>query len=325
MKQLGILAATSLLILACSSKSTSPQARDGATDQGSDTGVGGSGNGGASSATGSSGGVIGTGSGGASNGSGGTGIPATGGAGGIASGGSGGNGGIANDAGSTDGPRDTFSETRADGSEPDGPDATSYDATTGDGAVVVDLRIAETGTTEAGTTEAGTTEAGTTEAGAATCGAAGTACTGQLACSSGDDIAVGCRSTLACQNGTWNRPNSLFIRCGATALNACPNTLPTEGSACTLDAQLCSYPTGTCTCATGCESGIDAGPCQKPTTWHCDRPPPADCPIQAPQLGIPCAKEKTACSYGGYCAQYQVSCQGGYWQPNGFLPFGGCA
>jgi hypothetical protein len=98
-----------------------------------------------------------------------------------------------------------------------------------------------------------------------------------------------------------------------------------DGSACTLAAQLCSYPTLTCTCATGCESGADAGPCQKPTTWHCDRPPPAGCPIQAPQLGIPCAKEKTTCSYGGYCAQYTVSCQGGYWEPNGFLPFGGCA
>jgi hypothetical protein len=92
-----------------------------------------------------------------------------------------------------------------------------------------------------------------------------------------------------------------------------------------LAAQLCSYPTGTCTCATGCGGGVDAGPCQKPTTWHCDRPPSADCPIQAPQLGIPCAKEKTTCSYGGYCAQYQVSCQGGYWEPNGSMALGGCA
>jgi hypothetical protein len=305
MQQLIMLTAASLVISACDAKRASPQARDGATDQGSDTGVGGGGNGGASLGVGGRGGVTGTGgggtsyggSGGASNG-GGTSTPATG--------GTGGNSGIANDA---DGARDTFFETRADGSDQDSPDAASDDTMTGDGALVVDLRI---------------TEIGVAEAGAAACGAAGTACTGQLGCSSGDDIDVGCRSALVCQNDTWTRSSFLFIRCGATTANDCPNALPTEGSACTLAAQLCSYATGTCTCATGCESGTDAGPCQKPKTWHCDLPPPAGCPIQAPHLGMPCAQEKTACSYGGYCAQYRVSCQGGYWEPNGFMPFGGC-
>lgn len=323
MQQLRILAAISLGILACNAKGISSQARDGAADRGSQIGVGGGGNGGTSGGAGGGSGVTGTGNGGTnkggggiSNGSsgassgGGTSTRATGGAGGIASGGRGGNSGVANDAGPTDGAGDTFFATRADGSDLDSSDAASENTVTGDGAVVVDLRLAEIGAAEAG---------------AAACGAAGTACTGQLGCSSGDDIDVGCRSALVCQNGTWTRPSPLFIRCGATRANDCPNALPTDGSACTLAAQLCSYPTGTCTCATGCESGADAGPCQKPTTWHCDRPPPAGCPIQAPQLGIPCAKEKTVCSYGGYCAQYQVSCQGGNWEPNGFLPFGGCA
>jgi hypothetical protein len=163
------------------------------------------------------------------------------------------------------------------------------------------------------------------EGGVAACGVVGDACTGQTGCSSGDDVEFACRSILVCQNGGL-RPASLqFVRCGATSGNACPATQPTDGATCILTAQTCSYPTGTCTCATGCEGGTDAGPCQRPKTWHCDRPPSAGCPSQAPHLGAPCATERAFCTYGCCCAQYRVTCQSGYWEPQGYMSFGGCA
>jgi hypothetical protein len=179
-----------------------------------------------------------------------------------------------------------------------------------DGTVALDLQPVDTGSLEGGVL---------------TCGGVGSACLGQTGCSSGDDVDIGCRSILLCQNGSLRAANSLFIRCGATAGSACPATQPVEGTSCSLHTQTCSYVTGTCTCANGCEGGTDAGPCARPTTWHCDAPPPSGCPMQAPQLGAPCANGTAYCSYGNSCASYQVSCQSGYWEPNGFMPFGGCA
>jgi hypothetical protein len=181
-------------------------------------------------------------------------------------------------------------------------------AKTSDGVVGIDLQPFDLGS----------------EGGAAACMEAA-ACTGQTGCSSGDDVDIGCRSFLVCQSGTLKAQRSYFIPCGATSASACPATQPGEGVACTLQGQTCSYSTGTCTCATGCESPIDAGPCSKPKTWHCDPLPPTGCPTQAPQLGAPCLDGKAVCAYGKYCYQYEVSCQGGYWEPYGPSPFGGCA
>jgi hypothetical protein len=291
--QLRIFTFVSLAILACSSKSTSLQPRDGATEQGSGTGFGGNGSGGTSSI-----------------GSGGTSLPGTGGVGGTTVDGSGGSGGVAQDAEPADGARDASGEPLAVDPNHDGPDAASDDGVARDGIAVVDL---------------GTPDTGLADGVPPGCGAAGDPCAGQTGCSSGDSVDIACRSVLVCQNGTLSPANLLFVRCGATAGSPCPATQPTEGAACTLAAHTCSYPTGTCTCATGCEGGTDAGPCQKPTTWHCDPSPPAGCPVQAPQLGLPCANEKVSCRYGGYCAQYQVTCQSGYWEPYGFMSFGGCA
>ena len=156
------------------------------------------------------------------------------------------------------------------------------------------------------------------------CGAAGAACPDQRSCSSGDDVDVGCRSFLICQSGTLKATTSTFIRCGATAGSACSASQPDEGAACTVSGQTCSYASGTCTCATGCESPVDAGPCQKPRTWHCASPSGAGCPSQAPQLGAGCLDENATCAYGSPCYQYEVKCSAGYWEPFGALPLGGC-
>ena len=269
----------SLAILACSSKSTSLQTRDGATDQSSAAGGGGSSSGGNSSGPGGSGGAVGS-------------------------------GGVAQDAEPADGARDASGEPLPVEPNHDGTDAASDDGVARDGAVVVDF---------------GATDIGLTDGVPPDCGTAGDPCAGQTGCSSGDSVDFACRSILVCQSGTLRPAYLPFVRCGATSGSACPVTQPTASAACTLAAHTCSYSTGTCTCATDCESGTDAGPCQKPTTWHCDPPPAAGCPIQAPQLGLPCANEKASCDYGGYCAQYQVTCQSGYWEPYGDMSFGGCA
>jgi len=227
---------------------------------------------------------------------------------GGAGGGTGGNGGVAEDSELTDGSRDALADALAVGPTLDGSGSVADDAVTNDGLVVVDLQPIE---------------ARFGEGGAAACGEVGAACTDQTSCSSGDDVDIGCRSLLVCQNGILTTP-FLYIRCGATSGSACPTTQPTQGTACTLSAQTCSFSTGTCTCTAGCGGGTDAGPCPNPTTWHCDAPLRPGCPTQAPQLGAPCSDGKVSCSYGGYCAQYAVSCQGGYWEPYVNLPFGGC-
>jgi hypothetical protein len=154
---------------------------------------------------------------------------------------------------------------------------------------------------------------------------AGAACFGQTSCSSGDEVDLWCRSMLVCQSGTLQAPSRIFTTCGATAGSPCPETQPGQGTACALRSQTCSYTTGTCTCATGCEAGVDAGPCQRPKTWYCDGRPPAGCPTQAPQLGDPCPTDRAICSYGRYCYQYQVTCTAGHWEPYSWGAFGGCA
>ena len=240
------------------------------------------------------------------------------------------------DAEPTDGPSDTSTEAFNVGPKHDGPDAASDDALASDGVVTLDSATNQDldsgGEKDAEPTDGPSDgvvvldlqpiDVGFGESGAAACGVVGAVC--QTACSWGDDVDIGCRHILVCQYGTLGSTRS-FNRCGTTAGNACPATQPAEGAACTLSSQTCSYSTGTCTCATGCESGTDAGLCPKPTTWHCAPPPPTGCPIQAPQLGVPCSGEGTACGYGSHCANTAVSCQGGYWEPYGFSAFGGCA
>jgi hypothetical protein len=221
----------------------------------------------------------------------------------------GGDGGVARDTDQIDGGTDTFAEALDGGPSLDVSDAVADDAGASDGRIVIDLQPIDIGSGESG---------------AATCGAVGSACTGQTGCSSGDDVDIGCRSFLVCQSGTF-RAAHLTARCGATSGSACPDVQPTNGAACAQSPQVCSYSTGTCTCATGCESPVDAGPCQKPTTWHCVSTPMTGCPIQAPQLGVPCSSDRALCQYGSSCLQYEVQCQGGYWQPYGYLWSGGCA
>jgi hypothetical protein len=151
----------------------------------------------------------------------------------------------------------------------------------------------------------------------------GAACTDLLTCSSGDDVDLGCRSFLVCKSGTLEAAYS-FIRCGAAVGSACSTGKPQDGAACDVHGQTCSYSLGTCTCATGCEGGADAGPCDRPMKWHCGPPSSGSCPSRAPQLGAPCGQTALTCGYGSNCYQYQVTCRKGHWEPSGSLPFGGC-
>jgi hypothetical protein len=158
----------------------------------------------------------------------------------------------------------------------------------------------------------------------AACPALETACTGELACSSGDPIDLGCREVRTCRQGVW-RTSWSFLACGERGGEACPGTAPTTGSPCTLPAHVCSYPTGTCSCRTGCESGADAGGCMRPLVWHCEPPPPPPCPAQAPRWGSACSSEGTGCRYSPPCVEYEVICHQGTWQPRDPRNFGQCS
>jgi hypothetical protein len=214
------------------------------------------------------------------------------------------------DAEHLDEPQDTSTGALDVGPAYDGPDTALDVALTSDGTVGADLVPVDTGQGESG---------------AAACGAVGSACAVPTACSSGDDVDLGCRSILVCQNGTLSMQNSLFIRCGASSGSPCPATRPEDGTSCPLHAQVCSYSTGTCACATGCESPVDAGPCQQAKTWHCSPATATGCPRQAPHLGTPCLQESITCSYGSPCLQFEFRCHGGFWEPWNSTPFGGCA
>jgi hypothetical protein len=209
------------------------------------------------------------------------------------------------DAAATEATRDRAGDALRVGS--DGPDAAGDTPVTRDGPVAEDLKSQDEGSEETGVA----------------C-VAGAACSGQTSCSSGDEIDLWCRTMLVCQSGILRAPARFPVRCGASAGSPCPAIQPGEGEACPLLAQTCSYTTGTCACATGCESGVDAGPCQRPKTWYCNPRPANGCPTQAPQLGDPCSGENMVCFYGRYCYQYEVTCQGGHWEPHGWAAFGGC-
>jgi hypothetical protein len=251
----------------------------------------------------------------------------------AADGATGGNDGLTMEIEPTDGAHDTSAEELAAGPPRDGPDAAD-DAVMRDGMVGADLPPpdlppsdlppSDLPPSDLPPSDLPPSDLGSGEAGAGACGTAGGACTGLTGCSSGDDVDIACRSILLCQSGTLRAYTPIYLRCGATSGSPCPATQPVAGAACSLQGQTCSYPTGTCSCATGCEGGADAGPCQRPKTWYCGSPL-AGCPTQAPQLGASCSNEKATCSYGSYCYEYQVSCQGGYWEPATYLSFGGCA
>jgi hypothetical protein len=167
-------------------------------------------------------------------------------------------------------------------------------------------------------------DAGLEDAVPGSCPAEGTACAMRASCSVGDRTDVGCRALSWCENGSWQRA-SLYAKCGTAMGSPCPTPSAVDGASCTVAGQLCSYPIHTCTCATGCESGADAGACRGPLLWRCGgEGQPPGCEPQAPHLGTPCVQDAVICSYGSYCVQYRVVCQGHVWRLAGPLELGGC-
>ena len=166
---------------------------------------------------------------------------------------------------------------------------------------------------------------------ARSCAALGQPCTVEgEGCSEGDSHEISCRTFRICRGGHWQAPQSFLAPCQAPGPNACP-AAPGTG-ACGVAFQTCAYDDGTsCTCATTCESGADAGACSRPLRWVCSNlnsVPARQCPLGAPQLGSPCGDRLRTCDYGAYCAAYEVECRSSVWQlrsSSSSPALGGCA
>jgi len=113
-------------------------------------------------------------------------------------------------------------------------------------------------------------------------------CSGEAACSWGDDPRPGCRVRADCRDGTWH---VLLPRCPPHAGNACPPQ-PAAGSACPQPEEICTAGNEQCSCR-------PAAPGSGAATWFCHRArSPESCPLPHPDLGTPCAAEGAECSYG---------------------------
>jgi hypothetical protein len=162
------------------------------------------------------------------------------------------------------------------------------------------------------------------------CGTVGSLCaTEDEGCSSGDAIEIACRTIRVCRGGHWQNVFSFLAPCQSGGPTSCPMGEPVAGSACPIHSQLCTYASGvSCGCVTGCESGVDAGPCNKPLAWDCSRAngaPSSRCPPIPPRLEDPCGGQPIQCTYGPYCSAYVVDCKDFRWRLWSLSTIGGCA
>ncbi len=108
----------------------------------------------------------------------------------------------------------------------------------------------------------------------------------------------------------------------AASLGACPATFKSGGGACAPFGKACSYPEGTCTCASMSYCG-GVGPTPemlaalKVPRWICEPSPntlgPDGCPLGIPS-GLACKTPGKKCHYTPCCA-FTVTCSGGKWVP----------
>lgn len=108
--------------------------------------------------------------------------------------------------------------------------------------------------------------------------------------------------------------------CGSSVVTGesgeCPEVMPSAGSSCAVEGQSCSFGTDECgsPIAMACQGGTWAwesiSSCNPP-------PPPAECPVSAPNNGDPCFDEGMSCVYtiddGCGPIDTPATCQGGVW------------
>lgn len=148
----------------------------------------------------------------------------------------------------------------------------------------------------------------------------GTACSGGLECSFGDDPRIECRARSSCSLGKWavvSPPSA----CGVVDDCAELSTVPKPGAACVQPNQDCLFRTGTsamtyCRCD-ACLSGA----CASDRQWDCAAPPASPCPSTMPNEGEHCETEGESCSYGNCpIPGLEMQCMNALWRASG----GGC-
>jgi hypothetical protein len=127
-------------------------------------------------------------------------------------------------------------------------------------------------------------------------------------CTYGAGARPECRTQASCHNDMWETSGEVC----ATAPECIDGVLPMQGAICTVAGSGCELNGTSCVCSS-CGLG---GACTSTPTWQCTSPPPAPCPITAPNRGSMCSSgQATECLYGSCAGGMPISarCVGGVW------------
>jgi hypothetical protein len=130
-----------------------------------------------------------------------------------------------------------------------------------------------------------------------------------LVCEYGSSATVACNKVATCSASGWKFAPPSTSGC---AVGTCPAAYPSAdvGMACSSNDLVCSYPAGTCTCASSTPLTADAGG----PHWQCF-PKQSGCPTPRPKLGTKCSPTAAEpCDYGACAGGIELVCKDGVWE-----------